>query len=88
MGQLAIAGAVALTSGVLMDYALQLSGTRFAAAYADDQAAINQYLNASLIVKLAIQFADHTRALRGGHVAGSGWRAFLGLVLVAGRRPR
>ncbi len=54
MGQLAIAGAVALAAGVLMDYAIQLSGTRFAASHAEDHAAINQYLNATLMVKLAI----------------------------------
>ena len=54
MGQLAIAGAVALAAGVLMDYAIQLSGTRFAASHADDPVAINRYLNATTAVKLAI----------------------------------
>lgn len=54
MGQLAIAGAVALAAGVLMDYAIQLSGTRFAASHIDDHGAIGSYLNATTIVKLSI----------------------------------
>lgn len=54
MGQLAIAGAVALGAGVLMDYAIQLSGTRFAASHIDDHVAIGRYLNTTTIVKLAI----------------------------------
>ena len=54
MGQLAIAGAVALVAGVAMDYAIQLSGTRFAAANADDSGALTAYLDATILVKLAI----------------------------------
>lgn len=54
MGLLAIAGAVALAAGVLMDYAIQLSGPRFAASHADDPPAIGQYLNATSVVKLLI----------------------------------
>lgn len=54
MGQLAIAGGVALAAGVLMDYAVQLSGTRFAASHIDDHVAIGRYLNTTTIVKLAI----------------------------------
>lgn len=54
MGVLAIASAVGLVAGVLMDYAIQLSGTRFASTHADDLPAINRYLNATLAVKLAI----------------------------------
>lgn len=54
MGLLAIAGAVGLAAGVLMDYAIQLSGTRFAAGHADDHAAINSYLNATSLVKIGL----------------------------------
>lgn len=54
MGQLAIAGAVALAAGVVMDFAIQLSGTRFAAAHADDPGALADYLKASVAVKLAL----------------------------------
>lgn len=54
MGLLAIAGAVALAAGVLMDYAIQLSGTRFAASHANDHVAINHYLNVTTLVKIGI----------------------------------
>jgi PST family polysaccharide transporter len=54
MGQLAIAGAVALAAGVLMDYGIQLSGTRFAASHIDDHAAIGGYLNTTTLAKLSI----------------------------------
>lgn len=54
MGQLAIAGAVALAAGVLMDYAIQLSGTRFAASHANDYEAIGRYLDATVVIKVAI----------------------------------
>lgn len=56
MGVLAIAGAVALAAGVIMDYAIQLSGTRFAAAHADDYPAINSYLNVTTLVKIGLFF--------------------------------
>lgn len=54
MGVLAIAGAVALAAGVLMDYAIQLSGTRFAASNGDDREAIGRYLSTTMLVKLII----------------------------------
>ena len=54
MGQLAIAGAFSLAAGVLIDYAIQLSGTRFAAARCEDRLALAQYLNTATGVKLAI----------------------------------
>jgi PST family polysaccharide transporter len=54
MGLLAITGAIGLAAGVLMDYAVQLSGTRFAASHVDDPSAIKSYLDATLAVKLAI----------------------------------
>ncbi len=54
MGVLAIANAAGLTSGVIMDYAIQLSGTRFAASHEDDHSAINKYLDISILVKLIL----------------------------------
>lgn len=54
MGLLAIATAVALSASVLMDYAIQLSGTRFSASHAEDRVAISSYLNVSSFTKVII----------------------------------
>ncbi|MBW6526744.1 oligosaccharide flippase family protein [Sphingomonas sp. RHCKR7] len=54
LGLLAVSGAVALAAGVAMDYAVQLSGTRFAASHADDPAAINRYLDVTTFLKLTL----------------------------------
>jgi polysaccharide transporter, PST family len=54
LGQLAVAGAFGLIAGVAMDYAVQLSGTRFAASNGNIPAAINTYLNTSTALKLLI----------------------------------
>lgn len=54
MGVLAIANAAALVAGVVMDYAIQLSGTRFAARHSADFCAINSYLDTTTALKLAI----------------------------------
>lgn len=66
MGQLAIAGAVALAAGVVMDFAIQLSGTRFAAAHADDPGALGGYLKASIAVKLALMVPMFVALVIGG----------------------
>lgn len=54
MGVLAIATAAGLSASVLMDYAIQLSGTRFSASHAEDRSAISSYLNVSSFTKLII----------------------------------
>lgn len=54
MGVLAITTAAGLSASVLMDYAIQLSGTRFAASHAEDRDAISSYFNVSSFTKLII----------------------------------
>jgi PST family polysaccharide transporter len=54
MGRLAIAGAAALAVGVVMDYAIQLSGTRYAASHEDSYEAVSRYLSTTTFVKLII----------------------------------
>lgn len=51
MGQLAIANAVGLAGGVVMDYGVLQSGTRFSAKHADDRLMINRYLVTSSVLK-------------------------------------
>lgn len=54
LGQLAIAGAVGLAAGVLMDYGTVLAGTRFAAKNEADPTALNNYLNATSTLKILL----------------------------------
>lgn len=83
MGELAIAGAVALAAGVLMDYAIQLSGTRFAASHCEDNEALARYLSTTTAVKLfiflPIGIALSVSALPGGAVADHYWVFFWSL---------
>ena len=51
MGQLAIANAIGLAGGVVMDYGVLQSGTRFSARHADDRMVINRYLVTSSALK-------------------------------------
>lgn len=54
IGQIAIAGAVGLAAGVLMDYGVILSGTRFAAKNEHDPSALNDYLDATSTLKILL----------------------------------
>lgn len=54
MGQIAIASAIGLSGGVLMDYGVLQSGARYAAKNASNLEALNKYLIASTALKLSI----------------------------------
>lgn len=54
MGQIAIASAVGLAGGVLMDYGVLQSGARYAAINSSDSQALNRYLIASTALKLLL----------------------------------
>jgi PST family polysaccharide transporter len=54
MGQIAIASAIGLSAGVLMDYGVLQSGARYAAKNSSNLAALNNYLVVSTALKLSI----------------------------------
>jgi PST family polysaccharide transporter len=54
MGQLAIANAAGLAGGVIMDYGILQSGTRYAAKHSTDRRMLNQYLTITSFLKILI----------------------------------